>query len=399
MLFDLDLRGHHTIYIQHLLRYWCQQEMAGHLDVVVSPEFCQQHLNIVNIAHNHKNINFVAISPREQAVLKSLDSFSNRILRAFQEWHLIYKYADYLRTTQCLIMCFDPVLFRVALGTKSPCPFSGIYFRPIFHYVNFTNYIPSWRERIWHWRDKLCLSRILRNSQLQTLFCLDPFAVKSLKKSFADKVVHLADPVPTPNQSQLQSERLKESLNIDNHRQVFLLFGSLSRRKGIFQLLEAILLLPSTLCQKLCLVLSGVPDPAAEKELIESKITAVCQSQPVQIISSYEFIPEPDVQAYFNLADVVLAPYQRHVGMSGILLLAAAAQKPVLSSNYGLMGELVQNYKLGLAVDSTVPAEIAKGLNQFLLKSPSQLCDLSSLKAFVEQSSVEKFASTVFQYL
>ncbi|NEO98668.1 MAG: glycosyltransferase [Symploca sp. SIO2E9] len=399
MLFDLDLRGHHTVYIQHLLRYWCQQKIAGHLDIVVSPEFCQQHANIVDIAHNHKNIKFVAIAPREQAVLKSLDSFSNRILRSFQEWRLICKYAISLGTTQCLIMCFDPILLRVALGVKPPCPFSGIYFRPIFHYSDFTNYIPSWRERIWHWRDKLCLSRILDNSQLQTLFCLDPFAVKRLNKSFAGKVIHLPDPVQIPNKSQLQPENLRESLGIDSHRQIFLLFGSLTRRKGIFQLLEALLLLPSNLCQQLCLVLSGVPYPQAEQELIESKITAVCQSQPVQIISSYQFIPEQDVQTYFSLADVILAPYQRHVGMSGILLLAAASQKPVLSSDYGLMGELVQSYKLGLAVDSTVPAEIAKGLREFLLKSQSKLWDSSSLKSFVEQSSVERFARTIFQYL
>jgi glycosyltransferase involved in cell wall biosynthesis len=85
--------------------------------------------------------------------------------------------------------------------------------------------------------------------------------------------------------------------------------------------------------------------------------------------------------------------------MSAILVRAAAAQKPVLSSNYGLMGEMVKRYRLGLTVDASVPAEIAKGLTQFLISSPKEFCDLSSMKAFAEQNSAEKFASTVFRYI
>ena len=397
MLFNLAFGGHHSIYIQHLVKYWCQKQLSGGLDIVVSPNFLEQHPNVIDMGCGQSNINFVAISPKEQAALSSLDSFADRIMRSFQEWHIICKYAISLGTTQCLIMWFDPVILGVALGVRSPCPFSGICFRTTFHYSDFANSLPSGRELLWRWRDKLLLPSVLRNPQLKRLFLLDPFAVKRLKESYPGKVLNLPDPVQIPNNSELQPDKLRESLGIESNRRVFLLFGSLTRRKGIYELLEAILLLPSNLCQQLCLVLSGVPYPLEEKELIESKIKAVCQSQPVQIISNYEFISEQDVQTYFSLADVILAPYQRHIGMSGILLLAAAAQKPVLSSNYGLMGELVQTYKLGLRVDSTIPSEIAKGLTQFLLKSPKDFRDVSTMRNFVEQNTPEKFASTIFK--
>jgi glycosyltransferase involved in cell wall biosynthesis len=94
-----------------------------------------------------------------------------------------------------------------------------------------------------------------------------------------------------------------------------------------------------------------------------------------------------------------LAPYQRHVGMSGILLLAAAAGKPVLSSDYGLMGELVRRYGLGITVDSTVPSEIAKGLMRCLTEPATVLVDLDRMESFAEQHSAERYAKTIFEQL
>jgi glycosyltransferase involved in cell wall biosynthesis len=396
MLFDINCGGHHSIYIEHLINYWCQNQISGKLDIVVSQNLLERLFPITEMNYGQSNINFVVINPKEEAVLKSMDSFANRIMRSFQEWHLICKYARSLGTNHCLIMWFDPIILRFALGIKPPCSFSGICFRTIFHYQDFDNSLPEGKEILWHWRDKLLLPRIFKNRHLKRLFLLDPFAVKRLQESYRGKVLHLPDPVQVPNYSKLQPDQLRKSLRIEPNRKVFLLFGSLIRRKGIYELLEAISLLPCNLCQQLCLVLSGVPWSVEEKQLIESNIKALCQSKPVQIISNYEFISEQDVQTYYSLADVILAPYQRHVGMSGILLLAAAAEKPVLSSNYGLMGELVKRYQLGLTVNSTIPSEIARGMTQFLQKSPPEFCNIDSMKKFAKQNTPEKFSSTIF---
>lgn len=156
-------------------------------------------------------------------------------------------------------------------------------------------------------------------------------------------------------------------------------------------------MLPSALCEQICLLFVGEANPR-DKGSIQSKVAATRQSHPVQVIEHYEFVPESEVQAYFQIADVVLAPYQCHVGMSGILLLAAAATKPVLSSNYGLMGEIVHNYRLGVTVDSTAPAAIAKGLEHCLAANPKELSDRAQMQLFTEQNSAEKFANLLFQH-
>ncbi|WP_228060536.1 MULTISPECIES: glycosyltransferase [unclassified Coleofasciculus] len=357
------------------------------------------HPDVIDIALKdaENNINFVAISPEEEALLKFEDSSLNRIVRSFQEWNLFYKYAKQLGSTQCLLMYFDSILLSLALRRRPPCPFSGIYFRPIFHYSEFAEFMPSGHELILQRRDNFVLSRLLRNSNFQTLFCLDPFAAERIRKFKGNvKAIYLPDPVQIYNTSETQSQKMRQTLGIDPDKKVFLMFGVLQKRKGIYQLLDAIELLPSELCQQLCLLLVG---PIGSEPLIKTRITELAEALPIQIISHDQFVPDQEIQPYFQVTDVILAPYIHHIGMSAILVRAAAAQKPVLASNYGLMGQMVKQHKLGITVDSSVPSEIAKGLTQFLVSPSTEFCDFSSMKSFAKQNSAENYAKTIFKYI
>ncbi|WP_019504097.1 glycosyltransferase [Pleurocapsa sp. PCC 7319] len=399
MLFDLVVGGHHGSYIQHLVEYWVNQNLSSKLHIVVSPRFLERHADVAELISEHslENINLVVITSEEEAALNSNGSKIKRSLRAIREWNLLCKYAKSLEATHCLIMYFDTCWLPLVLGKKAPCDFSGIYFRPTLHYRNFADYSASGNEKLPRWREKLTLTRILGHSQLQTLFCIDPFAPKFIEDQFQSsvQVLPLADPVKMDCDSKLPLKDLKDKLGIEANRKVFLLFGALTGRKGVNQLLESISFLPPELCRQICFLIVG----EGNQQLIEAQAASICQTKPLQVISHCQFVPEEDVPKYFQLSDFVLAPYQRHIGMSGILLLAAAAQKPILSSNYGLMGELVRRYCLGLAVDSTVPREIANGIAECLHKSPEQLGDRQQMLAFAEQNSVERFAQVIFEHL
>jgi glycosyltransferase involved in cell wall biosynthesis len=134
------------------------------------------------------------------------------------------------------------------------------------------------------------------------------------------------------------------------------------------------------------------------KVKVDSIVTDLNRERSLQIIQHYQFVPETEVAKYFQLADAVLATYQRHVGMSGILLLAAAAQKPVLADNYGLMGEITRQHQLGLTVDATKPEAIAEGLTQMLTQS-EKLGDRDKMKQFAAQNSPQSFAQTILQHI
>lgn len=397
MVFSPWCYGHHPTYLQHLITYWQQQHKLDILNLVVSPDFLKHHRDVVDLAtvHSPETIRFIAMTPQEQA---NLEAKSSGVGRAIEQYRLICRYASQLNATKGLILYFDSCQLPLALGAKLPCPFSGIYFRPTFHYNRFGNHPTSRKSRIQRWKEQLLLRRLLQYPYLKTLLCLDPFSVDAINQlGGTAKAVHLPDPVQVQHFSAQQVQELRERLGIQPNRKVFILFGRLDDgRKGVFQLLSAVQSLPTTLSEQLCVLLVGFSTPDGQTA-IESRLNFIRNTQPIQIISHYEYVPEAEVQLYFQLTDVVLAPYQHHIGMSGILLLAAAARKPVLSSDYGLMGEMVRRHQLGLAVDTTLPEKIADALSCFLLQPAEELYDCAMMKTLVQQNSAEQFAKVIFQ--
>src|SRR3954454_19597631 len=67
-------------------------------------------------------------------------------------------------------------------------------------------------------------------------------------------------------------------------------------------------------------------------------------------------------------ARVVVAPYPRHRGMSRLILEAAAVGTPVVADRYGLMGRLVKDHGLGIAVSTARPAVFRDALDQLLAR-------------------------------
>jgi glycosyltransferase involved in cell wall biosynthesis len=415
MIFDLEVHSFHPTYIQYIIRHWHFYDRVNSLTIVVSPEFLALHTDVVELVNRagYKNIQFMAIAPPVAAQIQASKPAGGSLLRAFQEWRILCEYAQKIQASHCLVLDFDryqiPLLMGQISGQKPPCPISGIYLRPSFHYPHVLSGHWNWQERLQQWHERILLRKVLRHPQLHTLFNLDPWvgkyvdrftaARKSKAKTGAKpapKTVALANPVQITTVAPGQVRQLRQRLAIESGRQVFLLFGTLHDRKGIYQLLAAIALLPEELSQKICLVLAG-------QARLEDQVQLLCQIElllnhsAAQIISHYEFIPEAEVSLYFQLADVILAPHQKPIGMSGLLSWAAAAQKPVLSSNYGLIGELVRRYRLGLTVDSSQPSAIADGLAQFLRSSPLSLGDPQQMQWFALQNSAENFARTLCQ--
>ncbi|MEM6611733.1 MAG: glycosyltransferase [Cyanobacteria bacterium P01_C01_bin.72] len=399
LLFDLGLGGHHGNYIRYLIEFWLAEGIPSSLDIVVLPQFLQLHQDVVAAipSQERERLRIIPIKAAEAAQLKPRDTFKHRTWRNFQEWDLMCHYAQLQQATECLMMYFDTCELPLTLGRPAPCPVSGIYFKPTFHYGNFPGDQPSRSETIQRWREKLTLPRILRHPQLKTLFCLDPSAIAPLQEfNPTAEIVYLPDPVEA-NPKQDKDSQLRQSLNIAPDKIIMLLFGAIDGRKGIFQLIEALEQLPREINQRLCLLLVGAINEA-DRRAITPRIEALRKSS-VQIITKYQFVTESAVPEYFQLADLVLAPYQKHIGMSGILLLAAAADKPVLSSQYGLMGRLTKQYGLGIEVDATAPLEIALGITQFVLNYPQSPGDAVKRRQFAHEHSVQDYAATIAQRL
>ncbi len=106
-------------------------------------------------------------------------------------------------------------------------------------------------------------------------------------------------------------------------------------------------------------------------------------------------MPEGDIAAYYELANVVLVTHPRHVGTSQSLAYAANAGKPVLASSFGLLGALVRRHALGVTVDAHNPAEIAQGMTRLIEGNLPGDFDPVRSAQFGQENSVEHFTQTL----
>jgi glycosyltransferase involved in cell wall biosynthesis len=403
LFFDLCSDGHHPAYIKHLVKYWCQSDHKGTVSFVVHPDFIKAHSDIVQLASSteSRQVRFISIQPEEALALPPMTPRLSRAARYFKEWTLFCKYAESLNASHGFLLYLDTYKLPMLLGRKPQCPVSGIYFRPKFHYPALQGSDVShlsWREQLQVWSEKQILYRCLNLPYFSTALCLDPFAANHIDSSkISGRLMHLPDPVDLGEVNFL-TDKGEDRLPGGGRRLVFLFFGRIDQRKGVFQALSAIEDLPPEACQKFKLLIVGQASQA-DISAVESKVSQIMKKLPVDIFYRLEFVSDREMADYFSMADVVLAPYQEHVGMSGILLQAAAAQKPVLSSNYGLMGELVKRYRLGITVDSTSPLSIAKGFLRFLQEDISKTYDIEGMLEILKENSADKFSKRIFKVL
>ena len=392
MIFDLEAAGHHALYIRQLLRHW---PMPTALQLVVSPLFLQQHGDIVHTP-SQASVTWHPLSVDEFMRFRRAATL---FTRAVAEWQLFVHYASRLGVSHGLAMFFDRFQLPLALGLPIPCRMSGILFRPTLHYHRLTGYQATWRSTVRIGRETLLWRLALRHRAMHTLFSLDPLAVPALQQlTGRPQVTHLPDPIEFQPVAPQRVATLRHHLGIEEHRGLALICGFLEERKGLYPLLEALTLLPQAVQSQLCLLLVGQVATKEVKKLAK-RIVEITQRTSVQVIGVDEFVPEAEMPAYFQMADFVLAPYQQHIGSSGILLWAAAAGKPVLASDYGLMGELVRSHQLGWVVNSMQPAAIAQGLVAFLSENPARLFDLAKATSFIEKNHAFHFVQTIYEHI
>jgi Glycosyl transferases group 1 len=107
-------------------------------------------------------------------------------------------------------------------------------------------------------------------------------------------------------------------------------------------------------------------------------------------------LSEDEIGQLLVRADVVLAPYQRFVGSSGILLWAARAGKPVLTQNFGLIGRLVRDRHLGLVADVESETGLLAAIRRVIHDGIDAFFDPGSLQSFVAERPPHRFAGTIW---
>ena len=384
LIFEPDASGHHSGYLYHLIINFLQNDYSYKLIILVSPDFFLKHPQILQKTLSPR-VQWIKFSEKEFVDWKKPKSVFKR---SVLEWDLFCQYAKKYNSVLGFFMYIDYLQLAVLTQPAPPCPISGILFRPTL--VNYP--ANSWKERLNYWRKNITLKFFVKNKNLDSLFNLDPFATDYILKNWnTEKVKFLPDPVQVYPTTKTKSE-VKTSLGISESKMVFLIFGYLDSRKGIADVMEAIGNISRETSQKGCLLIVG-PWEENERKLFNIQLPKIKQTTGFQIVVKDGFVKDEDIQQYFKVADYAFALYNNHFGMSAIMVRAAAAQKPLISSNFGLIGKIVVENELGITIDNDLKEKLVILLNNEVL-----IGNKEKMKAFAELNQADNYAKVILEH-
>jgi hypothetical protein len=240
---------------------------------------------------------------------------------------------------------------------------------------------------------------MLRHRSVTTVFCLDGEFVKYARSRLRNwqKLKHLPDPVLYPA-SPLEIQAPPHWLHaLPQTRTCFALFGALDDRKGILQTLDAIRLMGADITQQCSVVLAGRIDETIKRTFYRQLECVRATVPTIWIHVEDRYLESEEIICLLKVADVVLAPYQSFLGSSGVLYWAIGAGRPVITQDYGLVGALTRKHRLGLAVDTRKPSEIAEAMKACVGRAPQELCDLTAMRRLSELHTPAVFAETILR--
>lgn len=392
IIFERNMIGHYPDHIRGLLEYRLRTDRGGELILVVPSEFQNRHPDVHALAVQAMNhgVRCVPIAESDYDSIKRTPA----PLQPWIIWKCIKKYARRVKADSIFLLSIDSFQLPLLLEREPPCSVSGIYFRPTFHYSTYKLTSGGISEQVVACSKARVIRRLLEQPWIQRVLTLDALAAAYMREEWgSSKVEPLAEPLRAFDAS-WGRPYARSAVGVQSERTALLLFGALTERKGLLAVLGALTVLSDELASKTCLLLTGWLEPRLRTRT--AKAVEILRSRGMQVVCRWSYVGESDLNVLMSAADIVLAPYLRHKGSSGVLVRSAAAGRPVLGSSYGLLGWMIRKHRLGVAVNTESVRDLAEGLRYAICGGLLAHLDLGTAEAFARSNSVDAFAEAVF---
>jgi glycosyltransferase involved in cell wall biosynthesis len=365
LIYDRDVSGHHLDFLQFLITYLEGQPVA----------IRQQYIFAVNPAARHRfetneqKIDFRYLS---QTKIDEFESENNTLKRATSELKHLEELAERHGTKKIILMHLDA--FQYELGKsywqQSPLRFSGILFLPFRSEYEPSDSLILWLKReLKGLRKSLQMRWLLQNKNVEELFILnDSKAVSEYNTKYDNRFLFVPDPAPNfAPDGELQSiESIKIKYKINPKKKILLIFGNISTRKNIRNILSALVLLSESEQDQILLLICGEPDLDYGQTLANLLVSMAESLSRISIVTNFNFVSPTEADAFFKMSTLILAPYINFYNSSGAVALAAKYNVPIITSDNGIAADIVQKYELGYVVNPHSPVKIAEGIDFYL---------------------------------
>lgn len=151
----------------------------------------------------------------------------------------------------------------------------------------------------------------------------------------------------------------KKDFGFDENDKLLLFFGYVRKYKGLDLLIDA---LAELIKKDNSYKLLAAGEFYDDEKFYRDKVKSLGLEAHVKLLN--QFIPNEEVNRYFEPSDLVVLPY-RSATQSGILNLAYGFLKPVLVTNVGGLAEFVDNGKTGYVIKPDSQEDLVNGIINF----------------------------------
>jgi glycosyltransferase involved in cell wall biosynthesis len=362
---------------------------AGYSCVIVTDPANAGHSiakRIVAEARPELQIQFIA-GPEHAG--RGLAKITERVsyVRFFRDFKHLYSVASRGRDIALVVVPYVDYFFYTLPFTGSPfgaTPWVGITMRANFHHAKVGVKAP--REPLLNAVKGRLFQRAIRTQGMRTLLTIDPTLTEwcagtrghreSHQPLHGAAVQYLADPFPDATASDPHQARARLGLKEGKH---LLVYGAISERKGIQELVAALLQRHGQSTPTL--VIAG-----AQEDDVREYLRSSGPLTPPAVVMD-RFISAEEELDLFSACDVIWLGYKGHYGMSGVLVQAYRFGKPVIATADGLIGWFCRTGELGPVLDDLSVEGINRAIDQVMTDEPrsapaAHLLDRNTLNHF-----------------
>lgn len=269
-------------------------------------------------------------------------------------------------------------------------PWIGITMRSTFHHHKVGIKAPD--RPVVNAIKALLFKRAIRTTGLRTLLTIDPtlpeWSARSPSKHSA-AIAYVADPFPDEHAENPVLAR--ERLGLDPGQRYLLVYGAITERKGIYELVHAL----TRLEHAPTLIVAGEQD-AGTRHFMRNHVRSL---NPAPLVLD-AFISNDMERDLFSACDAVWLGYKGHYGMSGVLVQAYRFGKPVIATEDGLIGWFSRRCELGPILSDLSSASIGRAITETMTSWPHTPQAMPSAREdLLSRHTLGQFKQTLLQQM
>ena len=377
LFFEPNFTGHHLPYLARMLPGFLN------LNIRVALSTTQQALDSVEFSKTLKwaedELECLPLcKPLSQKLIANARQRYSQLTHSVKSWepdHIAVLYGDGLWQ----FWAMSPGWFRFQIG-KRPTIETWL-FRGGFSYPDANSFPNKFKRFLFR--------RLVNSGVLAKIHCDDELLFDYANEINQSKKTEIAlTPNPVLVRESVPSER--------NSVKTISCIGMIDQRKGVHLLLNAFSKLVVKTATPVRLLLVGPHDEAIRRKLSSPEFSGFVEKG--TIISEDRFVVEEELYNVSAQSDLMVAAYPNHSGRSSVVLWAAALGKPVVGTNRGCIGHVIENQNLGWICNVKDIDEFTETLKS-ALDADWTIKDIQRVKKYAKFHSIENYQKLASKYI